>query len=218
MNALEIITAAYEACNRLSPGEALSADDAAFGLRRLNLLVDEMSSDNGFLFQNIIISATQTDHIVLGAGSWAAIAPGGEIVSAAADDVAMSPITMRQYNEMGATAVSGSPMFYAPDGLSTVFLYPVPTGQTIKLQTRVGVPEFADYETEYTVPSGYKSALAAALAVRIAPAIMGSIPNQLLRAESKLMAAINKYEPAIISVDSFTDLRYSGVSRFLSGY
>lgn len=42
--ALDIIIDAYERCNRLSPGETLSADDAAFGFRRLGLLVDEFWS------------------------------------------------------------------------------------------------------------------------------------------------------------------------------
>lgn len=50
--ALDIIIDAYERCNRLSPGETLSADDAAFGLRRLNLLVDELSAHPLFLFKD----------------------------------------------------------------------------------------------------------------------------------------------------------------------
>ena len=69
MQALAIIIDAYERCNRLSPGETLGADDAAFGFRRLNLLVDEMSASNTFLFKSVLTSAAQAGAITLGAGA-----------------------------------------------------------------------------------------------------------------------------------------------------
>ena len=97
--AIEIITDAYERCNRLSPGETLSADDAAFGFRRLNLLVDEMSGQNGFLFRSVLTSAAASGVITLGVGAWAAISPSDEVVSATANNLVLSPITMRQYIE-----------------------------------------------------------------------------------------------------------------------
>lgn len=205
--ALSIIQDAYERCNRLSPGETLNADDAAFGFRRLNLLVDEISGQNLFLFRSLLTSAAQTSQITLGVGAWASITPGDEIVSATANNLVLAPISMRQYNELYAPAVSGPPQVYAQDGLGTVFLWPVANGQTIKLQTRATVSQFADQETDYMLPDGYKSALGAALAVRIAPAIMGSIPPYLAKAEMALMLNISRYEPAVIDVDSFARVR-----------
>lgn len=204
MQALSVILDAYERCNRLSPGESLSADDAAFGLRRLNLLVDELAGQNIFLFQSILTSAAQSGAITLGAGAWAAISPGDEVVSATANNLALSPITMRQFNELYQPTVQGIPTVYASDGLGTVYLWPVPNGQIIKLQTRNSVQSFADLTTDYTVPNGYQSALGAALAVRIAPSIMGDVPAYLLRSESNLMGNISRYEPAILNVNSFT--------------
>lgn len=207
MKAIEIIQDAFERCNRLSPGEVLSADDAAFGLRRLNLLVDELNGQNTFLFQSLLTSAAQSGAITLGVGAWAAIASGDDVVSATANNLALAPISMRQFNELYQPNVQGVPSVYASDGLGTVFLWPVPNGQTIKLQTRNSVSNFADLATDYTVPAGYQSALGAALAVRIAPAIMGNIPAHLLRAETDLMGNISLYKPAILNVDSFTGSR-----------
>lgn len=204
MQAISIIQDSYERCNRLSPGETLNADDAAFGFRRLNTLVDELSANNQFLFKSDLTSAAQSGHITLGVGPWAAIVPGDEIVSATANNLPLAPITMRQYNELYAPTVTGVPTVYAQDGLGTVYLWPTPTGQTIKLQTRTGVSAFADQDTDYTMPDGYASALGAALAVRIAPSVLGNIPPYLLRAEQKCMGVISKYEPAIIGVDSYT--------------
>jgi hypothetical protein len=204
MQALNIITDAFERCNRLSPGETLSADDAAFGFRRLNMLVDELSANNQFLFKSVLTSAAQTGPITLGAGAWAAIVPGDEIISATANNLTLAPISMRQYNELYAPAVTGMPTVWAQDGLGTVYLWPTPNGQTIKLQTRTGVSAFADQTTEYTLPDGYAAALGAGLAVRIAPSILGNIPPYLLQAERKCMGVVSRYEPAIIGVDSFT--------------
>ena len=92
---------------------------------------------------------------------------------------------------------------YAQDGLSTVYLWPVPNGQTVKLQTIGTISEFADQTTDYIAPDGYKSALGAALAVRIAPSIMGNVPPHLVKSETALMANIRRYEPAIVDVYSF---------------
>lgn len=204
MRALDIITDAYERCNRLSPGETLSADDAAFGLRRLNLLVDELSAQPLFLFKDTLTSAAQTGNITLGAGAWAAIAAGTEIIGAACDSLPMLPITVQQYNEQYRPAVTGSPALYAHDGLATVFLWPEPVGQVITLQTRSTVSEFADQTTDYTLPDGWANALGAALAVRIAPNILGQVPAILVTAETKAMGAVDKYEPAIVDVGSYS--------------
>jgi hypothetical protein len=204
MNALEIINDAYEKCNRLTPGEPLSADDAAFALRKLNLLVDELSSQNLFLFHEQLTSNAQSGSITLGTGVWASVDPGSEIVSATANNLALSPITMRQYNEIYQPTVTGVPSVWANDGLSTIYLWPVPTGQTVKLQTRKSVGAFADLTTEYTAPSGYKSALGAGLAVRIAPTICGGVTPDMRSAERSTMDNINHYDPAINNVTSFT--------------
>ncbi len=215
ITALAIITDAFERCNRLSPGEALNADDSAFGFRRLNLLVDEMSATNQFLFKNVLTSVVQTGNITLGTGSWAAIAPGDVIVSATSDDIPLAPISMQQYNHLYDTTTSGAPTTYAQDGLSTVYLVPVANGQTIKLQTLTGVATFADQTTAYTVPDGYISALGAALAVRIASNILGAIPPYLLRAEQKCMSAISHYQPKILNVSGYSS--GSGKYSILSG-
>lgn len=198
--AIEIISDAYERCNRLSPGETLSADDAAFGFRRLNLLVDELSAQPLKLFKDTLTSAAQSGHITLGAGAWAAIRPGTDVVSAACDNLPLSSITVQQYNEQHRPFTTGTPSVYAHDGFAAVFLWPTPNGQTITLQTRGTVAQFADQETEYTLPDGWKNALGAALAVRIAPNILGQLPGSLIAAETKAMAAVSRYEPATVDV------------------
>lgn len=212
--ALEIITDAYERCNRLSPGEALNADDIDFGFRRLNLIVDALSADTKFLYKDVITTATQTGHIALGAGTFAAIAPGTEIVDIVAAGLPLGPITMQQYNAINDATVAGTPYLYAHDGMATVFLYPVPSSVAIKVHTRQGVAEFADINTtDYSMPPGYKSALGAILADGpFARNIMGAVPPQIASEAQIAMRKIDRYVPAIVDAHSYAP-EYSDTFR-----
>lgn len=219
MFALDIIQSSFERCNRLSPGETLGADEAAFGFRRLNELVDELSAQDSFLYQSIFTTATVTGaSITLGTGSWAQISPGSQIISGEAAAFPMAPITMEQYGQIYDNTLAGLPRVYAPDGLATVFLYPVPTAVVVKFQIRIGVSSFADQNTTvYSVPAGWKAALSAALAVRIAPNIIGAVTPALERAEKKLMDSVDRADPKILDVLSYTSQpRNSG--SILRGY
>lgn len=213
VTALATIEDAYGRCNRLSPGEVLSADDALYGFTRLNTLVDQMSAEAAFLYRDILTSNAQTGHITLGTGAWAAISPGDPIVSATASNIPIAQYSMQRYNMIYDTTMVGLPRIYAPDGLSTVFLWPVPNGQTIKLQSRVGVAAFADLTTAYTVPNGYKNLLAASLAVRVCKKITGKMDADVVKEEIVAIGSVRGYEPAFADSYSYTGNRGNG-----SGY
>lgn len=219
MFALDLIQSAYERCNRLSPGETLGADDAAFGFRRLNELVDELSADDLYLYQDVFTTSTVTGaQITLGTGAWAAIAPGSQIISGEAAAFPMAPITMEQYGQIYDNTLAGLPRVYAHDGMATVLLYPVPTAVIVKLQTRIGVATFADQNTtSYSMPGGWQAALSAALAVRIAPNIIGGVTPSLEKAERKLMDAVDRSSPKILDTFSYTSQRRNSGS-ILRGY
>jgi hypothetical protein len=201
--ALQIITDAFDRLNRLSPGETLSDDDADFALRRLNSMRDELGTQGQVLYKSVTTTAAQTGNITLGAGSWAAIAPGSTIVSCTVEGLPIERWNMQQYHE-SADATTGSPRRYAPDGLSTVYLYPLATGQDVSLLTLAGASEFADLSTDYVLPPGYKSMYGACLAVRLAPTLLGKTPPDLLRAEREARSGIASYTPAIIDARSYS--------------
>ena len=215
MTALEIITEAYKSCNRLSPGETLGADEASFAFSRLNLLVDKLSAKREFLFQAVVTSAAQTGNITLGAGSWAAITAGAVIVSASSNGLPLDPITMRQYSETYDVITASAPQVWAQDGLSNVYFVPVPNGQTIKLQTQVGVTTFVDQTTSYTVPPGYKALLTASLAVMLAPTVLGKVPPELENERRACAELLNVNVPAIYDIYSYN--HHAGVSRIFQG-
>lgn len=204
--AIEILQDAYERCNRLSPGEVLNADDIAFGLRKLNLLVDFLSAKNLFLFKDVLTSNAQSGNITLGTGVWSAIDPGTEIISATANNLPLLPMSMEQYNILYQPSVVGTPESWAQDGFSTVYLWPVASGQTIKLQTRTGVADFADaQDTDYTLLAGWKNALGASLAPILAETIVAGGPTaSMYKKEKAAMDAIDAYKPSIVNVGSYT--------------
>lgn len=204
MNALEVITDSYERLNRLSPGETLDADAAAFGFRRLNLIVDQMSARRPFLFKAVQTSAVQTGNITLAAGSWAAIPAGTEIASIAVDNVEIAELDYDQFQRLYDTTTAGSPVCWAFNGLSTIVFHPVPNGQPIKILHFVGVSAFADQTTSYTVPQGYADALGASLACSLSAPILGRLPPELKAAERAAMGAIWGHRPKIIDVGTYS--------------
>jgi hypothetical protein len=216
MNAREIIQDALEWLNRLSPGETLDADTAAFCMRRLNTLVDERSAEALFLYQDLKTTASQTGHITLGAGSWAAIPVGAEIIAmGASDGYGLLPMPLTEYITLADPTTSGDATTYTYDHKATIYLYPVPTSQTLTIQTRAGVTAFADLDTEYTATPGTKASLGVSLAIRCAPTLLGSVPAPLVRAEKRATMAIQRPMPAVLHNDGFQS-EY-GASRILTG-
>lgn len=210
MNARGIVTDALEWINRLAPGETLNADTAAFCLRRLNTLVDEWSAQAQFLSRVFITSAAQTGNLTLGIGDWADIPIGSVIVSVAIDGWSLAQLSMDRYATIVQPTTIGSPQTFTADGMGSILFYPVPNGQTIKIETRQGVQAFDDLDTEYAAAPGYAAALGVSLAVRIAPTLLGVVPAALVRAETRARNAVQKSDPAIIDSDSFQVPRANG--------
>jgi hypothetical protein len=196
--------------NRLSPGETVDADTAAVCLRALNSIADEINGSKSFLFREVLTAsgaAISAATALLGT-AWAALSPGDRILGAtyvaSSQDNPMFELTMAQYQAIADKTETGEPLYWAHDGLATVYFYPVPTGHTITLRTRQAVIDFADLDTDYSMPKGYKSALSALLCERLAPTMN---PGALAQAKRDASAARNRIHaqaivPAIIGAHS----------------
>lgn len=205
--ARSIITGALTfGLNRLSPGEALDADLGAVCLDALNHIADELNGSKSFLFREVLTqsSAITGASAALGA-AWLTLAPGDEIAGAtlqsspgAADP--LDSLTMAQYAGIPDKSTAGSPRYYAHDGLATVYLYPAASGQTVTLRTRQVVADFADLDTDYSMPKGYKSALSALLAEKMAPTMLGGVSGPVATSAQKARAQLSQQaiNPAII--------------------
>lgn len=210
VTARQIITSALTVhLNRLSPGETLEADLAASCLVGLNEIVDEISGGGSMLWRETLEnSVAPLSGITATLGvDWVNVLPGDDLLGATYNpggyDFPISIITMQQYQDDISikTTLGGFPQYLAYDGQSTVFMYPGATGQTITLRIKRSIEEFADLDTDYFMPQGWRGAMSAMLAERMASSILGGIPPNVVRAAAiaKRGLLARGLQPAIIS-------------------
>lgn len=206
--AREVITGALTFhLNRLSPGEALDADTASVCLSALNDIVDEFNGVKSQLYREVF---TLSGAGIVGTSgtlgtTWASLSPGDEILGATTQytaglDVPLDPLTMGQYQNISLKSTGSIPRYYAHDGAATVYFWPACTGQTVSLRTKAAFSDFADLDTNYVLPKGYKSALSALVAERVAGVTVGGIPPTVAVAAraARMRLAAQASNPAII--------------------
>jgi hypothetical protein len=193
--------------NRLAPGETLDPDLGSVCLEALNHIADRLNGSKAFLFREVLTPSLTG---ITGASAslstnWS-LSPGDEIIGATVSyssgmDVPMDEITMAQYAVISIKSTASIPRNWAHDGQDTVYLYPAAAGQTITLRTKQTVSDFADLDTDYIMPKGYKSGLSAMLAEALAPSILGSIPPAVTLAVRAARAGMGGQtaDPAIIA-------------------
>lgn len=207
--------------NRLAPGETEDAELFATCLRALNDIADAWNGEESFLFRTVLTaSAAPISGVSATLGSnWPTLAPGLHIdgasitVSPGTEQGIAGPLTMEQYQAIIQKATSGQPQAFAYDGAATVYFYPAATGQTVTLRTREALTEFADLDTDYVMPKGYRSALAACVAETLAPAMLGGVPPAIMVAARAARNRIGRQasNPAIIGGGR-------GMGNILSGW
>lgn len=218
--AREIITSTLTFhLNGLAPGETLDNDLAALCLSGLNDIADEWSGSSQFLWRESLESAEITGQtLTVGGADYPNISPGQSLLgityNARFGDVPVRQVTLQQYHEAIAikSLVGGYPMYWAYDGESTVYLYPQANGQQIKIRVNRAVDEFDDLDSPHVLPQGYKSALAAILAERVAPSVLGGIPPAVAVAARRARRNIGAQvaAPGIISSPSMAGNILSG--------
>lgn len=175
--------------NRLSPGEAMDADLAAMALRGLNSVLDEVNGGLLTLWREILVTGTVTTSPATFTAVWPTMRTGDPVLGATYStggmDVRLSQITIQQYHEtIAVKTTAGPPMVYAYDGAESIYFYPVPVGYSVTLRTQEMRPDFADLDTDYVMPDGWRSGLAALLAEKIAPPLLGGVPADVTRKAS----------------------------------
>lgn len=193
--------------NRLSPGETMDADLAALCLDALNEIVDEFDGAKLQLFREILSPGVVTGATGTLGVNWPSLLPGDLILGASVsysvglDTPLQGPITVEVYQRIPQKATGGLPQWFAPDGAALVYFWPAATGQTITLRTKQPFSDFADLDTDYVMPKGYKSAFSAILSEKMAPTMLGGIPAAVTRAASMARTRLvsQNVDPAIIN-------------------
>lgn len=204
--ARQIITDALTfGLNRLSPGETLDSDLADVCLSGLNSVADELNGSKSFLFREILtVSGTISSTTALLGTDWTGIVAGDKILGMTVRqgtdiDTPVDPINMGQYQDIPVKTTTGTPAVFAHDGQATVYFYPVPTGHVFTIRTAQVVSDFADLDTDYTMPKGYRSGLAAMLADKLAPSLGAVSPMVIAMAKAaRLRLGAQAINPAIL--------------------
>ena len=191
--ARQIITTALTVhLNRLSPGETLDADLAAFCLDALNDIADDWSGNGNFLWKETLVSSDALTGAAIDlVTAWPSLGIGQNLMGATYSngygDYPISSATMQEYHELVRvkTLVSGVPRLWAFDGQSTVYFYPALAAINVTLRVNTNVETFADLDTDYVMPNGYKAGIAAVLAEGVASSVLGGIPPAVAKAANQ---------------------------------
>jgi hypothetical protein len=191
--------------NKLGPGEALDADVGAVCLTALNHICDEFNGSQTFLFRDVMTQSTAISAASAALGTaWATLTPGTKPLDAIHNetdgDEVLTWMPFEQYQAIFDKTTGSDPEYWSWDGYATVYFYPVPTAALISLRTRQVFADFADLDTDYGMPQGYKAAFSDLLAEKVGAVLVGRLPDGVMRkaqAARRTLQAKNS-RPAII--------------------
>jgi hypothetical protein len=184
--AQSLIEDAFGYLGLYSPGEPLSAADAARGLRELNKMVDSWSTES------LSCYAINEQSLTLVPGKAAyTIGPGGDVPLTRPISLIASPgscyavdfnenqyqidvLTQEQWNRRGSrNTTSNFPevVFYDPQfPLGILKFDPIPNiGYTVYFDSYLQIAEFPTLTSPVILPPGYELALGSNLAIQIKP-------------------------------------------------
>lgn len=196
--ARQIITTALTVhLNRLTPGETLDADVGGFCLDALNDIVDEWSGSGTVLWrESLFASASLSGASVDLATAWPTLNVGADILGATYNngygDFLIRSATMQEYHELVRvkSLVSGVPRLWAFDGQTTLYFYPGLVAIPVTLRVKAGVSDFADLDTAYSMPKGYKAGFSAVLASRVGGTLVGKVSPEVRTAANAATKAL----------------------------
>jgi hypothetical protein len=244
--ALDLIKGAMEEIRALRAGDTPSAEDVDYCLRKLNIMLDTWSAENLTLF----VRETDSYALVAGTASFTIGPDTGDIDAARPDaidvkssfvrdasgsDYRLNPMTEREYNAIGTKATGNSRpthLFYNPTHpTGTVYLYPPPeAGWTIYL---VSTKPFAnihheaadpdlDVNSSLPFPPGYREAIEANLAVRIAKGFGKTVDQETFISATTLKANLKSRNranrPLVAEIDLPCGMGGNGQSNIYTGW
>ncbi len=197
--ALTLITDALLEHGVVGAGEDPQAEDAALCLRKLNQILQRLSTSRLAFPTLTEISVTLT-----GASSYT-VGPTGAVtvarpvtvnsataVDSASMEYAVKVITRAEWDSISLKDATGGPpeciWYEATNTNGVVHVYPVATGYTLKMDCQVLLANFASVNDQLALPEGYESLLTLMLADDIGPAFGRETSQSLFR---RLRTALN---------------------------
>lgn len=207
----------------LGVGKSLSTADETDVLSRLNDMLDNWSTSS-----IMVPFRTQVSHTLDGSASYT-IGAAGDIVAtrpsyidsafirdSSGDDCPIKVLRSRvTYDAIYDKDLGGDPecIYYEPTlANGTLFVWPVgDSGDTLYLNTRGQLTQFADATTDTDIAIGYKEAMVSNLAIRIAPMFEVSITQELAKTARESLSNIKRLnlQTPVMSVDNYIPTKSS---------
>ena len=187
----DIITAAFMELNILGAAEVLTAEDAAFGLDKVNRLIDNWNKDHGAAYCDTFTLFTLTPSAqphTIGPGSNFPITqrpPSIEAISLVLTGNVYFPLRSRDAQWWASqtvpkiTSTLPTDYYYEEDWpQGKIFFWPVPTVAN-QVQVQMRVP-FASLTLAgvFDLPQGYRDAIILTLAESLGPAYPNAVVSQ----------------------------------------
>lgn len=176
-----LVTGAFEDIGLVRPGETVEAEDAQFGLSRLNDMLDAWRTDTGFGFGDHFTTATLTpgtQSVTIGSGQTINVQRPcflgtGSFVRLQGQDEPLEEITAQMYGALDEKDQQTSwPAYVWLDGgwpVGRLYFWPTPSSTVtahIHLQEWIG--SFASLNASRDLPPGYAKAIRLSLAEEVA--------------------------------------------------
>lgn len=198
----------------IGANESPTPEDAAFGLRKLNQLMQRLStSRQAFpVLTEISVTLTGAQSYTIGPSGTSSTARPVSINSATAADAngveyAVSVITRAEWDSIAVKDVTGGPPEYvwyqAENTNGLVHVYPKANGYTLKLDCQVLLATFATVSGVLYLPEGYETWLTLSLADDMAQAYGRDVSADTRRRLAAAAAGVKRVnaEPLYLSVE-----------------
>jgi hypothetical protein len=228
VTALDLISAAMQEINYLAAGETVPADDSAWGLQKLQRLIDRYNAREAMIynvgFEQFTLVPNLAPHTI---GPTPAVGPAPtfivnqrpvDIPSIGVQLVSSTPVTevplykMTQ-DEWAAERVKNltssfpTKYYYSPDWPNgSIFFWPIPTAvNNVLIQQRLVLAQVTAYNQKVSMPPAYWDAIVYPLAISFCPSCGKSASPELrqLAAEAlKAMQTNNMKSPKGTTLDA----------------
>jgi hypothetical protein len=224
--AISMIDTAYVLAGYKDAREALDGQDAAYGLDRLNDMLDGWNTQGLFLFTtNEVVATTSGLNITIGTGGTintpAPVSlPNGSFIRISGLDYPIAWISDEQYQLIQLKGTASTIAVYGnyTKGYPTGTLNFWPT-QTLPAEYHIFIntqlTEFATLNTDVALPQGYRRAITYSLAEELCIGLREPSPMLVRNAANarRVIRQANAVVPTLMYADSGT----SPIARFLAG-
>lgn len=224
MTVSQLITAALQDLRVLQVGESASANDAAYGLNRLNDWINGLATEGLTVYSRVRTTWTisSASNYTIGTGATINCArPTGPmaIENVGFQDTSVSPTI--EYNlgpvltedayagiaQKALTSVYPQSVYYNPtfsSGFGLIYLWPIPTSSTLQgvIYTQVPVDEFSALADTISLPPGYRRFLRTGLAKELASAFDSPLTPDLQQAAIESKADIKRANQRLMDLSS----------------